>query len=234
MRKIVFSQVAVFLVLLAVVLCLGIGTAVIGASTLSLGAYHAIAVVAGALVLIYVYALIVYRLFLKVMPLREGEIPEGSQQEFVYHIYLLFYLILFHPIIRSGFVPVPIMRVFYQALGAKLGPNTYSSGIIFDPPFVEIGANTIVGQYALIIPHIIEGKRLAHHRIRIGNDATIGGGAIVLTDVTIGDNAIVSTGAVVTKGTSIGANEVWGGVPARLIGHRESSIGTRPGNALSL
>lgn len=221
MRKIVFSQIFVFLTLLAIVLVLGISTSIIGMSALSLGEYHAITVVAAAVGLIYIYALVVYRLFLMAMPLRAGDIPEGSQQEFVYHVYLLFYLILFYPIIRSGFVPVPIMRLFYQALGARLGTNTYSSGLILDPPFVEIGANTIIGQYALIVPHVIEGKRLAHHRVRIGSNVTIGAGAIVLTGVTVGDNAIVSTGAVVTKGTSIGANEVWGGVPAKLLGLRQ-------------
>jgi acetyltransferase-like isoleucine patch superfamily enzyme len=61
---------------------------------------------------------------------------------------------------------------------------------------------------------------LAHYFVRIGNNVTIGAGSIVLSDVDIGDNAIVSTGAVVTKGTLIGANEIWGGVPARLIGRR--------------
>lgn len=220
MRKITFYQIIVFLSLLAIILCLGIGTAVSGASLLPLESYHSIVVVTLSVGFIYIYALLVYRFFLWVMPLRDGEIREQSQQEFVYHVYLLFYLILFYPITRSGFVPVPIMRVFYQALGARLGPNTYSSGLIFDPPFVEIGANTIVGQYALIIPHVVEGRRLAHHRIRIGSNVTIGAASVVLAGVTVGDNAIISTGSVVTKGVSIGENEVWGGVPARLIGRR--------------
>ena len=221
MRKIDVSQIAVFLALLACIVGLGIGTAALAGAAIHLGAYHAVAVVVASVFFAYVYSLVAYRLFLRVTPLREGEVTEGSQQEFVYHVYLLFYLILFHPIIRSGFVPVPIMRTFYQALGAKLGANTYSSGIIFDPPFVVIGSNTIVGQYALIVPHVIEGTRLAHYFVRVGNNVTIGAGSIVLSDVDIGDNAIVSTGAVVTKGTRIGANEVWGGVPARLIGRRE-------------
>lgn len=221
MRKILISQIFVFIALLTGVTWAGIATSIIGMSFFSLGEYHAFAVIATAIALIYIYAIVVYRIFLFALPLRAGEIPEGSQQEFVYHVYLLFYLIFFYPIIRSGFVPVPLMRLFYQALGARLGVNTYSSGLILDPPFVEIGENTIIGQYALIVPHVIEGKRLAHHWIRIGNNVTIGAGAIVLTGVSIGDNAIVSTGAVVTKGTSIGANEVWGGVPAKMLGLRQ-------------
>ena len=118
---------------------------------------------------------------------------------------------------RSGVVPVPLMRLFYQALGARLGSNTYSSGIILDPKFVEIGSNCIVGQFALLVPHVIEGSRLAHYPIRIGDNVTIGAHAVVLSDVTIGNNAIVATGAIVRKGSRIADGEVWGGVPARAL-----------------
>ena len=100
----------------------------------------------------------------------------------------------------SSIVPVPMMRVFYQALGARMGPNTYSGGVLFDPPFLVLGANTIVGQRALVIPHVIEGDRLEHHLIRIGDNVTIGAHAIVMSDVEIADGAIVSAAAVVSKG----------------------------------
>jgi acetyltransferase-like isoleucine patch superfamily enzyme len=196
------------------------------ATLIPLGGYHEITVVFFSALFIYVIALFFFRGFLTLFPLRAGDIPEGSQQEFVYHVYLLFYLILFYPILRSGFVPVPIMRLVYMGLGAKLGDNTYSSGIILDAQFVEIGNNSIVGQYALLVPHVIEGKKLAHYPIRMGNNVTIGAGATVLSGVTIGDGAIVSTGAVVTKGTHIGPGEIWGGIPAKLIGR------TVPGDQL--
>ena len=218
MRKISIWQVAVFAVLLTITITAGIISSLTLASMMPLGKYHEIVVVFNALLLIYLFALIVFRLFLAAFPLRVGEIPENSQQEFIYHVYLLFYLILFYPILRSGFVPVPIMRLLYLGLGAKLGDNTYSSGIILDAQFVEIGRNSIVGQYALLVPHVIEGKKLEHYPIVMGNNVTIGAGATVLSGVTIGDGAIVSTGAVVTKGSNIGPGEIWGGVPAKRIG----------------
>ena len=218
MRKITIWQIAVFALLLTLSIVTGIVSSLTLASLMPLGGYHEIVVVFNALLLIYLFALLVFRLFLAIFPLRAGEIPENSQQEFVYHVYLLFYLILFYPILRSGFVPVPIMRLVYLALGAKLGDNTYSSGIILDAQFVEIGSNSIVGQYALLVPHVIEGKKLAHYPIVMGNNVTIGAGATVLSGVTIGDGAIVSTGAVVTKGSNIGPGEIWGGVPAKRIG----------------
>jgi acetyltransferase-like isoleucine patch superfamily enzyme len=107
--------------------------------------------------------------------------------------------------------------LIYLALGAKLGRNTYTAGIICDPIFVTVGDNTILGQDSILAPHAIEGEKLGHHPIHIGNNVTVGGRVVILNDVTIGDGAIVGVGAVVTKGTRIGPREVWGGVPARLI-----------------
>jgi hypothetical protein len=169
------------------------------------------------LLIFYLYAIAIYRVFCKICPIKPGYIEINSKEEFGYHVYLLFYLILFYPIMRSGFVPVPLMRVFYLMLGAKLGSNTFSSGIILDPPFVSIGDNTLIGQYALIVPHVIENGKLAHFPIVIGDNVTVGAQSVVLSSVTIGDGAIVATGAVVSKGTVIGAGEIWGGIPARLL-----------------
>lgn len=228
MRKINIWQVAVFAILLTITITTGIASSLTLASMMPLGGYHEIFVVFNAVLMVYLFALLVFRLFLGVFPLKEGEIPENSQQEFVYHVYLLFYLILFYPVLRSGFVPVPIMRLVYLGLGAKLGDNTYSSGIILDAQFVEIGSNSIVGQYALLVPHVIEGKKLAHYPIIMGNNVTIGAGATVLSGVTIGDGAIVSTGAVVTKGSNIGASEIWGGIPAKRIGSTLQSPPPQP------
>lgn len=217
MRKIGIGEILVFVMLFSGIVALALMTTKLVFGNLPLGDFRGVALVTVALLFIYFYGVIVYRLFMFFMPLGEGEIAEKSKEEFSYHVYLLFYLILFYPIMRSGIVPVPIMRLVYLALGARLGPNTYSSGIILDPPFVVIGSNSIVGQYALLVPHVIEGKRLAHHKIQIGNNVTIGAHAVVLAGVSIGDNAIVATGAVVKKGTQIGSGEVWGGVPARLL-----------------
>ena len=220
MRKISIAQIAVFMLLVGAV---GLATIL---TTATLGRYvphsdfRGILLTVIGIFLVYAYAILVYRLFLRLIPLREGEISEGSGQEFVYHVYLLFFLVLFYPVMRSGFVPVPLMRLLYLALGAQLGANTYSSGILLDPPFIHMGNNTLVGQFALLVPHVIEGSKLAHNPIRVGHNVTIGAGAIVLSGVTIGDDAIVSTGAVVTKGTQIGAGEIWGGVPARLLGRK--------------
>jgi acetyltransferase-like isoleucine patch superfamily enzyme len=215
MRKIEAPAIIVFLTLLSLVLALAIGTAWYGLESLPLGDFRGIAISAAALVLVYLYGIVVYRIFLLLMPLREGDIAPGSGQEFVYHVYVLFYLLLFNSLIRNGSVPIPVMRMVYLALGARMGPNTYSSGIIYDPLFVTIGANSVVGETALLIPHVIEGSNLGHYPIVVGDNVTIGAHSIILSGVTIGDNAIIAANSLVPKGIQIKSGEVWGGSPAR-------------------
>jgi acetyltransferase-like isoleucine patch superfamily enzyme len=217
LRKISFSQILVFTAFLAAALGLGVGATASTVGLVPLGEFRGLTFVAVDIIFTYLFAFILFRLFLRFARFQAGEIEPRSRQEFIYHVYLLFFLILFYPLMRSGFVPVPLMRLVYLALGARLGKNTYSSGIILDPPFVAIGDNTLIGQYATLIPHVIENKNLAHYEIRIGSNVTVGAHAVVLAGVTIGDNALVATGAIVSKGTQIGEGERWGGVPARLL-----------------
>lgn len=217
MRKITFSQIFTFLLLLIFILILAISTTWLLLGTLPLGDFRGIALVSASLVFIYLYAFAVYRLFHVVMPLHEGDIAKGSKEEFAAQINILFYLILFNSLIRTHFLPVPLLRLVYLALGAYLGRNTYSAGVILDPPLTHIGDNCIVGHDAVLYSHAIEGERFSLAAIHIGNNVTIGATAVVMSGVTIGDGAIVSAGAIVTKDTHIGPNEIWGGVPARLL-----------------
>jgi acetyltransferase-like isoleucine patch superfamily enzyme len=215
MRKVSGLQVLTFLCLLALAVAVALSANYLLFGALALGDFRGVFMTATGGVLCYLTVILVFRLFCGVFPLPEGDIAAGSTAEFRYHVYLLFFLIVFYPVMFSMILPVPLMRIFYQLLGARLGPNTYPGGVVMDPPFVTIGSNTIVGQGALIVPHVIEGSRLAHRRINIGNDVTIGGRAVVLSGCSIGDGATVAIGAVVSKGTVIGAGEVWGGIPAR-------------------
>lgn len=217
MRQITLSQILTFLLLLVVILALGLGTTWLLFGALSLGDFRGVALTGAALFWVYIYAFAVYRLFLNILPLQEGDIAEGSQEEFVAQVNILFYLILFNSLIRTHFLPVPLLRLVYLALGARLGHNTYSAGVILDPPLTYIGNNCIIGHDAVLFSHAIEGRRLSLSAIHIGDNVTIGATAVVMSGVTIRDSAIVSAGAVVTKDSSIGEGEVWGGVPAKLL-----------------
>jgi acetyltransferase-like isoleucine patch superfamily enzyme len=215
MRTITPAQVLVFLFLFGLILGLAVVSAFGIWCIFPPGDFRGIVVVASGVLFIYLYAFVVYRLFLYVMPLSEGELPEGSRAEFAAQVNILFYLILFNSLIRTHFLPVPLMRLVYQALGAGMGRNTYSAGTILDPPLTELGENCIVGHDAVLFSHAIEGRHFSLGRIRIGDNVTIGATAVIMSGVTIADGAIISAGALVLKDTRIGPNEVWGGVPAK-------------------
>lgn len=157
----------------------------------------------------------VFRLWWRWRPLPLGVIEPGSAGEFTYHVYILFYLIVFYPVMRCQLLPVPLNRLMYLGLGACMGPNSYTGGLILDPPLVSIGRDTLLGMGSLLVPHIIEGRRLEHHRISIGDRVTVGANATVMAGACIGDDAVVAMHSVVLAGTVIPAGEVWGGVPAR-------------------
>jgi acetyltransferase-like isoleucine patch superfamily enzyme len=217
MRKITPSQIAAFAVMLGIVLICGFAGGWLLVGSLKLGDFRGVAVVAAIVVCTYASAFLVYRIFLRFFPLHEGEIVEGSRTEFAVQVNTLFYLLLFYSLIRTHFLPIPLLRLVYLALGAKLGRNTYSGGLLMDPPLTFAGDNCIIGHDAVLIAHVIEGSRFALAPVRLGNDVTIGATAVVMAGVTVGDGAIISAGAVVPKGTRIGPGEVWGGVPARCL-----------------
>lgn len=215
MRKITVPQIALFSTMLGLILVLGATTAYGFLGYLPLGDFRGVAITAGCVLFVYLWAFVIYRLFLHLMPLAEGNLAEGSTQEFAAQVNILFYLLLFNSLIRTHFLPVPFLRMVYLALGARLGENTYSAGTLLDPPLTEFGTNCIIGHDAVVFCHAIEGPHFSLSRVRVGNNVTIGATAVVMSGVCIGDGAIISAGAVVPKNTQIGPNEVWGGIPAK-------------------
>lgn len=217
MRKITAGQIGFFLLLLAVIIALAVVSANCLARKAWLGDFYGVLYVLTLVLLVYVWAFIVYRIFLRVLPLQEGYIEPGSRAEFIAQVNILFYLMLFNTLIRTDFLPVPLKTMVYGFLGTKLGTNSFSPGTILDPPLTVIGDNTIIGHGATLYSHAIEGHHFALDRIVLGNNVTVGAHAVIMSGVVVGDGAIVSAGAVVKKGTRIGPGEHWGGVPARRI-----------------
>ena len=217
MRRIAPGQIAVFVFLLACVVALGLGSTAVLLGGVPLGDFRGVTLVAAAIVACYLYAFLIYRLFLVAVPLKEGDIEQGTRDELAVHVHFLFHLVLFNSLTTTHFLPIPLRRLVYLALGARMGDNSYSAGAILDPPLTRIGDNSVVGHGAVLFSHVIEGRRLALAAIHVGSNVTIGAAAVIMPGVTIADGAIVSAGAVVPKGTRIAAGEVWGGVPARLL-----------------
>lgn len=102
---------------------------------------------------------------------------------------------------------------------AKVGKNLvlehHALGIVIHPQ-VEIGNNCRIYHHVTLAAESMIGSE---HKIRIGDDVTIGAHAIVVArgneSLTIGDGAYIGAGSVVTK--NIPAGEIWAGNPARFI-----------------
>ena len=156
------------------------------------------------------------RLFLVVFPLPVGPIVAKSRGEFAYCVYMLF-VILVLPAVHSTPFPFVLRQFVYVLFGTRIGRSSSCSGLILDPPLVSIGSDSQIGFDAVLTCHAFQRGSYELYPITVGNQATIGVRAIILPGVVVGDRSTVAAGAVVTKHTQIGPDEIWGGVPARLI-----------------
>jgi acetyltransferase-like isoleucine patch superfamily enzyme len=160
-------------------------------------------------------AILAFRLIQVWAPVPCGSIAANSKGERRAFLYMLHYLLVFNPLIFNRAVPFPLLRVILRALGARMGENSYCAGIMMDPQFVTMGRDSIIGNGAMVISHVIEGDELGFFPVSIGDRVTIGAGAIIMADVEIGDGVVVAVQSVVAKGTRIPPGETWGGTPAR-------------------
>lgn len=162
---------------------------------------------------LYVFLLMAFRIWIKFFPTPVGTVSED--QLWHVHVYQLFYLIFFNPLIKGQLLPTPLLRILYIILGAKMNENSYSGGIIYDAHLVSIGKNCILGENTLLTPHQIERQKLGYYPIKIGDNVTVGAHAVILPGVTIDDHGVVAANSVVIKGTHILTNEICAGNPAK-------------------
>ncbi|GAB2999511.1 hypothetical protein GCM10027184_64320 [Saccharothrix stipae] len=125
--------------------------------------------------------------------------------------------------------------VMHYPRNVRVGRNVFiNRGVsITAPASVTIGDAALIGPYTVINSgnhRFAESRRLIRdqgHDLRpivIGADVWLGAHVTVVAGVHIGDGAVVGAGAVVTK--DVAPNTVVGGVPATLIGKRETLTST--------
>ena len=101
------------------------------------------------------------------------------------------------------FMPLVVNRYlrpfFLKRYGAHLGKNSYISrdNKIDASPLIFAGDNLVVGQLGLVSCHLIVKGVLILDEVRIGNNVTIGGYALVGPGSVLEDNVIIGAGAVV-------------------------------------
>lgn len=159
-----------------------------------------------------------------VVPLRAGASSVYGTQMMIWAVHYLFMNFMntvFLPVLRT----TPLMNLFYRLLGARIGPNVFfNSSFIYEPQLLEIGANSRVGENAVIVPHTTEGKRFLCKKITIGKDVTIGQYAQILPGAVIGDGAIIGAGAVVPKDYIVEPHSVHAGNPIRVLRRGEHTL----------
>jgi len=100
-----------------------------------------------------------------------------------------------------------------------MAPNTFGPGChLQHRGFRHILPGTRIGSNCEILPMVLMGKKqpgIKDCKIRIGNNCYISTGVTILGPVRIGDNVTIGAGAVVTK--DIPSNCVVAGVPAKII-----------------
>ncbi|RCW47014.1 maltose O-acetyltransferase [Halopolyspora algeriensis] len=105
----------------------------------------------------------------------------------------------------------------------SIGPGTFVNfgAVLLDVATITIGADVQIGPHVQLLtpthpidPEQRRAKREASRPITIGDNAWLGGGAIVCPGVAIGENTVVGAGAVVTG--DLPANVVAVGNPARV------------------
>jgi hypothetical protein len=175
--------------------------------------------ITGAL-LFLLLSMLELRVFLAAFPLKHGRISNGSAGEFSYCVYMLYTIFIFHWL-HSDLIPFPFKIGLYKLLGAELGAGLKGGAIILDPPLVTVGKDVVLGYQSLLSSHITDGITFTLAPVIIKDNALIGARAFIMPGVTVGEGAIVAANAVVTQGTTIGPGEVWGGVPARFIKHKQ-------------
>ncbi|MBU4485248.1 gamma carbonic anhydrase family protein [bacterium] len=90
----------------------------------------------------------------------------------------------------------------------KLGDNTniQDNCVLHVPPYASliIGNDVTIGHGAVV------------HGCTVGNNVLIGMGAIIMDNATIGDNCIIAAGSVVMEKAEIPSNSLVAGAPAQI------------------
>jgi acyl-[acyl carrier protein]--UDP-N-acetylglucosamine O-acyltransferase len=89
--------------------------------------------------------------------------------------------------------------LLHRARGVHIGRNVWISyNVVLEtayPELITIDDEASIGIGAIVIAHFKEARR----GVRIGKQAFIGPGVIILPDVEIGDGSVVTAGSVVTS-----------------------------------
>jgi acetyltransferase-like isoleucine patch superfamily enzyme len=116
------------------------------------------------------------------------------------------------------------LQARYKNSKIKVGNNiaTNNNIMLCAANYIEVGDDTLIGQYVTIMDHEAHGMQPDDRRkigeigqVIIGKNCWIGNNVMILKNSMIGDNTIVAAGSVVSG--KFPSNVIIGGVPAKII-----------------
>lgn len=111
----------------------------------------------------------------------------------------------------------PLSFIMSRIFGPKTRSTNFTDVLYLDPYAIEVGKNVVVGYGAIISAHAQMRDEIIIKKTIIEDNVLIGGNVIIYQGCHIKNGAVLMGGAVLRPGTVVGENEVWGGIPAKLI-----------------
>ena len=116
---------------------------------------------------------------------------------------------------------MPILNAFFRLMGARIGRNVLINTCnLFDFDLIEIGDDAFIGGDAVIIGHVGEKGFLKIRPVRIGPRCTVGQSSVVFPGATMEEGSVLGALSLLPKGKTLPRGTVWGGNPLHEI-HRE-------------
>jgi acetyltransferase-like isoleucine patch superfamily enzyme len=140
--------------------------------------------------------------------LEDGYYKKETDAWLMYEYYEVYYRLF--PYFAGFFSVFLKVKSLHTLFGAKVGRNSVvGNGLIFNPERTIIGDNCMLGYGAIVTAHLYEDEGFYLKEIRIGNNVTVGGYAMIFPGAVIGDNVIIGGNTVVPKDREIPPNTIW-------------------------
>ncbi|MFF2032484.1 Pls/PosA family non-ribosomal peptide synthetase [Arthrobacter sp. NPDC058192] len=137
----------------------------------------------------------------------------------IYHPYFWWHERYWKLLIGSRFMLMlngtPFKPMLWRLLGVRIGSRVFDDGCgIPERTLVTIGSRCTLNSGTFIQSHSQEDGMFKSDYNVIGDDVTLGVGALVHYGVTIEDRVVVAADSFVMKGTTLASGSLWGGNPA--------------------